>query len=136
MAWLKPPTAQSPHVQGVPQAKGIAASDKKDEIAKWYDRVAWRRFKANVLTYNPRCQCVVNGQQCTEPATVAHHIISPRVDRSLFLSWQNIVCICAEHHVTTEGERLTNPATYALTHAMFGATCDPNQTIAYLRGSL
>src|SRR6266850_6921305 len=91
-----PPTAQLPHAN-VPTAKSHNVFDGKvkDAIAKLYDCAPWRRFKASVLVYNPQCQRLVNGEQCQEAAAVVHHIISPRVNQTLFMDWQNVVCVCA-----------------------------------------
>jgi len=130
MAWLKPPTAKRA-AEPVKLAKANTS-----EIDKWYDRMFWRKCRASHLACNPQCQRLVKGEQCTRPATIVHHIVSPYVNRSLFTDWQNLLAVCAEHHSNAAGEPLTEPNRYVITHGMFGATYDPNKRIAELRGDM
>jgi len=109
----------------------------KDAVAKLYDCAPWRKFKAFVLGLNPQCQRLIGDEQCHALATVVHHLISPRVNMSLFLDWRNVVCVCAPHHPGGRaGEPLDTPATYAITQGMLGDTCNPNETIKRLRGGV
>jgi hypothetical protein len=107
----------------------------KDSIARLYDCAPWRKFKAQVLRNNPQCQRLINGEQCTQPAIVAHHILSPRVEPKKFLDWQNVLCVCASHHPNTTGEPVNSGNRYALTYSMFRETVDPNELIAQVSPS-
>src|SRR2546423_12174942 len=111
MSWLKPPTAKLPEVK-TPVAK---SERDRDSMRPLYKTARWVKFAALVKNCNPQCQRTVNGQQCTQPSKVVHHLVSPRVRPELFLDWQYVVAICAEHHETSEGENLAEPHTYAIT---------------------
>jgi hypothetical protein len=98
-----------------------------------YDRMPWRRCAASVKSCNPRCQLIVDGEQCHAAATEVHHLISPYTALGLFLDWQNLVALCHDHHKTTPGEDLANPNRYVTTHGLFGATVEPNEIIRRLQ---
>jgi hypothetical protein len=69
-----------------------------DEIEKLYRTRAWYRFRDFIRARNPQCQRIVNGVRCLHPATELHHLVSPRVDVTLFLVVSNVVMLCARHH--------------------------------------
>jgi len=81
-----------------------AARTAANATAHLYQTPAWRNFRLSVLRHNPRCQRLENGEQCHEPATVVHHIISPIKNKDLFLVPSNVLCVCAHHHHPLEGE--------------------------------
>jgi hypothetical protein len=130
---IRPPTAKSPHAWAAnfPTAKRPRSDN---EIDKLYHTAMWRKFRECCLAFNPRCQRVVNGEQCTSPSSVAHHIVSPHRDKSVFIDWRNILCVCAEHHSGHEGEPVNALNKYVETKGMFGAVLDPNEALAVLRG--
>jgi hypothetical protein len=120
----RPQTAKSPHAHMADMPSAVAP---RNEIDRWYCNMPWRKCRASCLTFNPRCQAIVNGEQCTQAACIGHHLISPYKDRSLFLSWFNVVMVCAEHH--PPGEGAGPDERYVTTYGMFGASCEPNETI-------
>src|SRR5882672_1802287 len=93
-AW-RPPTAKLP-TSSVPRAKSKWSDDPA--IRAYYKTAEWQRVRKLCLTFNPVCQLIENGEQCHEPARIAHHLISPRVNPSKVYDWQNIVMVCDAHH--------------------------------------
>jgi len=79
-----------------------------DPVWKLYSCAAWVRFRASVLSCNPICARLVDGAQCHRPATVVHHIISPRKNSRAMYSYSNVRCVCAQHHPPSEGEPVEN----------------------------
>jgi hypothetical protein len=71
-----------------------------------YNTRHYRRFSALARDCNPICQVIENGVQCRYGSQIAHHLISPKEDKSLFLTPLNIVCVCRRHHPDTPGEML------------------------------
>jgi|HubBroStandDraft_3_1064219.scaffolds.fasta_scaffold451469_2 hypothetical protein len=130
MAWLKPPTAKRQE-WNTPVAK-CNRDDDRDALRSLYKKTRWLRFAASVKTCNPQCQRTVNGEQCHQASKIVHHLVSPKVRPELFLDWQYVVAICAEHHETSTGENLNSPHTYAITRGILGASVDPNEVIAKL----
>jgi hypothetical protein len=82
---------------------------KNDPIWKLYYCADWGRFK---LTFagsgNAVCQRIVDGQRCTRPIEIHHHIISPKERRELMYTLSNVVGVCRQHHPNTEGEPKQN----------------------------
>ena len=128
--WRKPPTAKRQE-WNTPVAKSNRES-YSDSMRPLYKTARWLKFAAMVKNCNPQCQRTVNGEQCTQPSKVVHHLVSPKIRPELFLDWQYVVAICAEHHETSEGENLNAPHTYAITRGILGASVDPNTIIAKL----
>jgi hypothetical protein len=84
------------------------AQRKTDPIWKLYG-APWRRFKLAFQSWgNVICQRIENGDRCTRPMEILHHIISPRENPSLMYTPSNVVGVCRQHHPTTEGEPKEN----------------------------
>jgi len=79
-----------------------AAYDKMradDVTRKMYGKSFWRRrYQPAMLANNPICQRLINGEQCHNPATLVHHLLSPRERPDLFTTPSNTVCLCAGCH--------------------------------------
>jgi hypothetical protein len=94
-----------------------------DPIRALYASVAWRRFRAWILSFNPVCQALVEHpttmqmEQCHAAATEVHHIISPRERRDLMFTASNVICLCTLHHHKGQGEptKQRDPAKYVPT---------------------
>ena len=68
------------------------------------------RFRREVLLYSGcRCECVIDGQRCTEtnPANLEAHHIVPVSRGGANDARTNGVCICRSHHALIEGRTLT-----------------------------
>lgn len=76
----------------------------EDEIHQLYMRASWRKFSKLLRNLNPTCLRIIGGKQCSNPSELVHHIVSPRHDRSQFLSTANCVPICKSCHNNDEGE--------------------------------
>jgi hypothetical protein len=76
---------------------------KNDAVTRMYWREPWPTFRKMLLAHNPLCQRINRGVQCTEPATLVHHLVSPRVRPDLFVVVSNVVALCAACHPTSEG---------------------------------
>ena len=92
-----------------------ADSKKNDPIWKLYNSCDWtKRFcpyfeaSGNII-----CQRIVDGQRCTRPVEIRHHIISPRERPDLMYTPSNVVGVCRQHHPPTEGEPKENLARLA-----------------------
>lgn len=73
--------------------------------------------------YNPICQAIAEGKQCTRPAAVVHHLKDPKDAPELFFDWSNLVAVCTEHHAGGErGE--TQGQKYVATTGPAGAVYD------------
>jgi hypothetical protein len=69
-----------------------------------YNRARWTHFRLWLLRLNPLCQRLHGSVQCTNPARLVHHLISPRVKPDLFIVASNCVCLCGSGcHPNTEG---------------------------------
>lgn len=90
-------------------AGGKQERAEKDRFRKKTDPVnalynaTWQKCAALHKNRNPICQRLRNGRQCTNPAWLVHHLISPRENPSLFLDFQNLVSLCEHCHPTSEG---------------------------------
>jgi hypothetical protein len=94
----------------------------KTEVDLWYHRAPWQKFIKALKAYNSICQVIdAHGVRCTNPSKVGHHIESPYTSPSKFLSPQNVVCICAQHHTPDEGEAQDANRTFAPTKWLFGS---------------
>jgi hypothetical protein len=101
-------------------------NDKKSEVDLWYHRAPWQKFIKTLKALNPICQVIdAQGHRCTNPSKLGHHLESPFVAPSKFLSPGNVVCICAEHHTPDEGEAADLNRTFAPTKWLFGTTYEP-----------
>lgn len=106
-----------------------AADDRRktqDPIWRLYNCSAWKRFREVFMAFNPLCQRIVEDgrTQCRYPATVLHHILSPRVRPDLMYRFDNVRGVCSMHHdPTIEGEDPKH-----LTHLsdFYIATREPN----------
>jgi len=87
------------------EAQRIHNRERRDDpINKMYETRAWEAFRLHVLNRNPLCQRIgTDGMQCRYPATLIHHLISPRVDVNKFMDPQNVVALCAACHPPSEG---------------------------------
>jgi hypothetical protein len=90
---------------------------------KEYKSARWKKLREARLRGNPICQVIEGGIQCRSAATVAHHIVDPKVGgESALWNASNIVCICAHHHPGgQEGERSQDRRNFADT-ILFGGT--------------
>jgi hypothetical protein len=59
---------------------------------------AWRQLSINMRNLNPICCRLIDGEQCHNPATVTHHLVSPRKDARLFLNAKNLTTLCEHCH--------------------------------------
>jgi 5-methylcytosine-specific restriction protein A len=64
----------------------------------YYETASWRNFSAWTRRRNPICQRINAGTQCTNPATLTHHLISPRVAPERLLDSTNVCALCASCH--------------------------------------
>jgi hypothetical protein len=138
MSWTRPPVAKHPHADmKVPTAKSTHRGHD-DKVRHLYKTAQWLKFREQVKSCNPRCQRIINGEQCTQPSKLVHHIISPKVAPSLCYDWRNVLGVCAEHHPDTAGEPLNLPApnVYSIIQGILNATYDANEFIAKLRNPL
>jgi hypothetical protein len=71
---------------------------RNDPIERLYRSPEWFAFRAFIRVRNPQCQRIEKGVRCQKPSTDLHHLISPRVDISLFLVPTNVAMVCAHHH--------------------------------------
>src|SRR5712692_2110855 len=95
------------HVKESPAALNRKKYDEvraDDPVRKWYSTARWSRFRDTILRLNPMCSRIEHGEQCTQPATVVHHLQSPRTNPELFLTPANVRAVCAGHHHGAEGE--------------------------------
>jgi hypothetical protein len=76
---------------------------RSDEVRKLYKRTFWIEFREWFLRKHPVCQRVIDGKRCLQPATVVHHMLSPRDRPDLFLDEDNCRAVCAPHHPTGQG---------------------------------
>jgi hypothetical protein len=58
----------------------------------------WRMLAPKMRVLNPMCCKLIDGEQCHNPATVTHHLVSPRRDTRLFLEPTNLTTLCANCH--------------------------------------
>jgi len=131
-AWA-PPVAKLP-TSSVRTQKSKCGYDDDPTVRAYYKRAEWTKLRALCKSLNGRCQYIgLDGEQCTQPSRIAHHLISPRVNPSRVYDWQNLVMVCESHHPDEAGEPLDTPATYAITIGILGATFDPNTLIAKLQ---
>ena len=91
----------------------------KDNVDKLYDCSRWRKFSMLIRDMNPICQHVIKGVQCRYPSKLVHHLISPRVDLARLTDPKNVVALCWNCHITTEGE--LKGAIYCPTKFIMGA---------------
>jgi hypothetical protein len=56
-----------------------------------------------ILTRNPMCARLINGQRCTRPAVILHHLKDPITFPSLQFVTSNVVPLCREDHPNTPG---------------------------------
>jgi hypothetical protein len=96
------------HVTDNQAARNLAERTRRknaDKIWRLYNNSAWKRFRVAFLSCNPVCQRRLDdSSQCRSAATILHHIISPRKDPRLMLTWTNIKAVCDSHHPNVEGE--------------------------------
>jgi len=65
--------------------------------------VRWRKFRQMILTRNPMCARITNGQRCTRPAVIVHHLKDPVKFPWLQFVHTNVVPLCREDHPNTPG---------------------------------
>lgn len=131
--WLRPPTAKSFSSYAGRTAK--RPTQQLNGIDRLYHQVAWLRFRESFLGLNPICQAIdLEGEQCHSAAKICHHLVSPYVDPTKFFNWHFVVGVCDGHHPYGPGEPLNANNRYVTTHGLFGASVEPNEIIAYLKG--
>jgi hypothetical protein len=80
-------------------AREYSRVKRKNPIDKKYDTAHWRlNFRLKILEHNFRCQKLIGFDQCSNLATVVHHLISPRVRVDLMFEPSNCVALCAGCH--------------------------------------
>jgi hypothetical protein len=108
-------------------------SRKDDPTRKLYTlaRFGWRKCRDHIIRCNPVCQrddirnpLTFVSERCHKPATMVHHIISPRVRQDLFTVPSNLIALCDGCHAKTEGEvdGKRDPAKYVPTRFGFAMT--------------
>jgi 5-methylcytosine-specific restriction enzyme A len=75
----------------------------QDEVNKLYHREPWTSFRLAFLAQNPICQKLINGLQCDRPATLVHHLRSPRNFPDGFVDPENVAALCVACHPPSEG---------------------------------
>ncbi len=73
-----------------------------DPVWKLYNCAAWVRFRTSVLSNNPICQHIIDGKACSAPATIVHHIVSPRKNGRLMYTFSNVRAVCPACHPNTK----------------------------------
>ncbi len=76
---------------------------KHDAVSQMYSRAPWPTFRKWILARNPICQRLHARVQCHNPATLVHHLVSPRTRPDLFVTAANCVALCVHCHPTDEG---------------------------------
>lgn len=76
---------------------------KVDAVYRMYSRAPWPSFRETLKKHNPICQRIGDRGQCHNPATLVHHLQSPRDRPDLFVVPANCVALCAHCHPTSEG---------------------------------
>jgi hypothetical protein len=104
------PVAHSPNHDAEKKAREMFRKD--DAVSKRYTEghsgTVWRRLSKVCRTMNPICQRIVRDpltgkmEQCHNPATLAHHIISPRQGGAMF-DLKNLLALCEHCHPPDEG---------------------------------
>ena len=87
------------------ECKAKTKTERDNSVKHLYDSRVWRsRFSPMMLRLNPICQRLDDdGKQCDRPATVVHHLRSPRECPTRFLDPTNVVCVCERHHPPDAG---------------------------------
>jgi hypothetical protein len=94
---------------------------KTNATDRRYDTQAWRKFSRLLRDLNPVCLVIDEHGRCNRPSKVVHHLVSPHVDGSKFLSPANNVPICEFHHTPDEGEAADSHRSFAPTKWIMGA---------------
>ena len=81
-----------------PAHKGSMRQEAPRRNEPFYQSRAWRNVSQLHRRYNPVCQRLENGIQCTRPSKVVHHLQDPSNAPDLSMDWSNLVSVCAEHH--------------------------------------
>jgi hypothetical protein len=81
-----------------PLAEEPIKKSLKRRNQSFYGKKEWRiNTRLPMLAYNPQCQELEHGIQCTNPAKVLHHLVDPSDRPDLAFSPSNIVCLCLQH---------------------------------------
>lgn len=91
------------HIKDNTRARKDAWRKANDPVRKLYQCVRWFTFRGAMLQNNPVCQRLWEGEQCRHPATLVHHLRSPKERPDLFIVPSNCVALCEHCHPTTEG---------------------------------
>ena len=92
-----------------------------------YHRPEWIKLSRILKDMNPICQRIEsNGLQCRYPSQISHHLISPKVNPTLFLNASNLVAICRFHHSDTPGEVASDCNRYVPTKWIMGQVYSHN----------
>ena len=92
------------HTEAPPPSQRV-----RDAVDKMYDTARWATFRAWMLMQNPICQRIVKGEQCHNPSSVVHHLISPRQRPDLFTDPRAVTCLCPTCHDASEGTPTWRP---------------------------
>lgn len=112
--WAAPkacPACRKPSAQGsrfCEAHKGDPAASRhhgrvRDEIDRMYQRARWKKTRWLFLSNNPVCQRIHRAEQCQNPSTLVHHLLSPRNRPDLFTEPTNLCALCAHCHPDSEG---------------------------------
>jgi len=77
--------------------RGIAGKALRPLEQLYHTSAYKHRFQPRMKSCNPICQRIINGERCTRPSTVLHHLNEPRTNEG-FHDPKNIVMLCACHH--------------------------------------
>jgi len=89
---MKPPIARH-HAPPTPHGPG----------RDMHRSTRWRKFRQMILTRNPMCARLHDGQRCTRPAVIVHHLRDPFQFPWLQFVHTNVVPLCREDHPNTPG---------------------------------
>jgi hypothetical protein len=80
----------------VPESSPIVKKYEGNQPA--YRKAIWLKFRLTMKAYNSLCQRILgNGLQCTNEATIFHHLVDMK-DGGGLTDPSNVVGCCAQHH--------------------------------------
>lgn len=98
---LSPGLVCSHQRKAAAERKARADAQRPTARERGYDS-KWERERAAFLLSRPRCERVIDGRPCNEPATLVHHLEPHRGDRKLFWSRSNWSPRCRPCHDRAE----------------------------------
>jgi 5-methylcytosine-specific restriction endonuclease McrA len=110
----------APATANAPARTRYKLAAQMDDADRFLHTKEWERCSKTIRVYNPICQLIDDGVQCTSPSEEVHHLISPRVDQSKRTDPANLVAVCHACHHKGEGENPNDFREYAPTKAYGG----------------